>query len=124
MKKRELSYSEKLTSLIVAAAVMSVGLILFKFLPMKIFGREILFDASMHLIVGIFVLYVLWYFVDQNKSWRIPYLFFAAVVVLVISVQRVMANAHNDIGLLAGFIISAIAIIVSRLDYFKDKFSF
>lgn len=124
MKKGDISFSKKIKSLVVAVAIMAIGLILFKYLPMMIYGANILFDASMHLTIAIFVLYVLWYFVDQNKGWRIPYLIFSLVVVAIVSFQRIIANAHNDIGLLIGLVISLIAIVVSRWDYFNGKFDF
>lgn len=121
---KELSVKRKILSLIIAAGVMALGLILFKFVPMSIFGKNILFDASMHLTIAMFVLYVGWYFVDQNKSWRVPYFIFALAVVTIISVQRVLVNAHNDVGLLGGFILSVVAIIISRWKYFHNKFEF
>lgn len=122
--KKVLSVKGKILSLVTAAVIMSLGLILFKFVPMSIFGRDILFDASMHLTVAIFALYVVWYFVDQNKIWRLPFFILAFAVIIIVSVQRIVANAHNDLGLLAGFIISAVAIIISRWKYFRDKFEF
>jgi membrane-associated phospholipid phosphatase len=122
--KRELSFKGKILSLVLAAVFMAVGLVLFKYIPMSIFGKDILFDASMHLTITMFVLYVVWYFVDQNEKWRIPYFILALVVITIISVQRVLVNAHNDIGLLAGFIISVVAIIISRWGYFHNKFNF
>ena len=121
---KELSVKEKIRSLIIAAVIMAVGLILFKFIPMEIFGENILSDASMHVTVASLILYILWYFVDQNKSWRIPFFIFAAAVIIIVSVQRVIANAHNDIGLLAGLLLSIFAIMASRWKYFKRRVSF
>jgi membrane-associated phospholipid phosphatase len=121
---KELSAGEKIRSIVIAALIMAIGLIFFKFVPMSIFGRDILFDASMHLTVACLVLYILWYFVDQNKSWRIPFFIFSAAVVIIISEQRVIADAHNDIGLLAGLLLSIIAIAVSRWKYFRRRISF
>ncbi|MBS3077178.1 hypothetical protein J4233_02800 [Candidatus Pacearchaeota archaeon] len=122
--KKELSLERKILSLAIAAVIMALGLLLFKFVPMSLFGRDILFDASMHLTIAIFILYVVWYFVDQNKNWRAPYFFLSLTVIVIISVQRVLVNAHNDVGLLVGFAISAIAIIISRWRYFQGKFEF
>ena len=122
--KKELSLERKILSLAIAAVIMALGLLLFKFVPMSLFGRDILFDASMHLTIAIFILYVVWYFVDQNKNWRAPYFFLSLTVIVIISVQRVLVNAHNDVGLLVGFAISAIAIIISRWRYFQCKFEF
>ena len=122
--KRDLSFREKVLSLVIAAVIMILGLLLFKFIPMSLFGRDILFDASMHLTFTIFALYVVWYFIDQNRNWRIPYFVFAVAVVIIVSVQRIFTNAHNDLGLLAGLIVSVVAIIVSRWKYFHNKFEF
>jgi len=122
--EKDISFKKNVRSLIIAAIVMIVGLALFKFVPMSLFGEDILFDASMHLTIAIFVLYAFWYFIDQNKGWRLPYFIFSIAAIVVVSVQRIIANAHNDIGLLVGFIISAIAIVVSRWGYFHDKFDF
>jgi len=114
----------QIKSLVTAAVVMAIGLLIFKFLPMKLFGNDILFDASLHITTACFILYVVWYFVDQNKNWRIPFLAFAVLVLAIISFQRIVVNAHNDIGLLGGLSLSLFAIIVSRPDYFKKKFHF
>lgn len=115
---------KKIKSLITAGLVMASGLILFKFIPMHIWGRDILFDASLHLTATIFALYILWYFIDQNKKWRMPFLAISLIIIFVVSTQRIIEYAHNDIGLLLGLAISVFAIAVSRPDYFKGKFDF
>ena len=91
---------------------------------MQIWGSGILFDASFHITATIFALYILWYFIDQNKKWRMPFLVLSLAVVIIVAMQRILADAHNDVGLLIGLIISASAIVVSRWDYFKGKFDF
>lgn len=121
MKK---SMKRKIESIFICLVMMFFGLLIFKFLPMKLFGNEILFDASMHVVLASFVLYVAWYFVDQNKSWRIPYFIFAVFVLFIIGVQRVLVNAHNDLGLLLGIIISITSIVISDWSYFHNKISF
>ncbi len=121
---KELTPNKKILSLIIAAIVMALGLILFKYVPMSIFGKDILFDASMHITIAVFILYVIWYFIDQNKQWRMPYLVLALAVVVVIAVQRIISNAHNDLGILMGLLISLLAIVLSRWSYFHDKFNF
>ena len=114
----------KIRSLAICLVIMAFLLFLFKFLPMRFFGQDILFDASMHIVVASFVLYLGWFFIDKNKSWKIPYFIFAIFVLLVISIQRISANAHNDIGLLGGVIISIISIVISNWHYFHNKISF
>jgi len=116
--KKELKY------LICTAILMTIGLLLFKFIPMKLFGKDILFDASMHITIACFVLYIIYFFIDENKNWRIPYFILAFAVLVVIAVQRVISNAHNDIGLLAGLLISIISIIIPRWNEFGRRVKF
>jgi hypothetical protein len=114
----------KINALIKAGAIMSIGLFLFKLLPMEVFGRDIKFDASAHITITIFLLYFIWFFIDQNKSWRTIYFIFSLVVICIVSIQRILVDAHNDIGLLLGLCLSLIAIVSSQKKYFKDKFKF
>ena len=114
----------QIKSLIICFLIMAFGLIILKFIPMNIFGENILFDASMHITLTIFILYVVWYFIDQNRKWRISYLIFSALVIAIVAADRVLKNAHNEIGLLLAIILSCLAIIISRWDYFKGKLEF
>ena len=115
---------KKLIAIFRAFYIMIIGLLILKYLPMVLYGSNILFDASAHITFISFILYIVWYFIDQNKGWHIPYFIFIFLILAIVSFQRIIDNAHNDIGLLAGLIISLAAIIYSRQDYFKDKFSF
>ena len=119
-----MTFFEKIKALAIAFVIMSAGLAIFKFLPMYIWGSDILFDASTHVTTAIFLLYVAWFFIDQNKSWHTPFFIFSLVIITIISMQRILVFAHNDIGLLEGFSISLLAIILSRWSYFKKKLSF
>jgi Ca2+/Na+ antiporter len=119
-----MTFKDKIQALAITFVIMSFGLGLFKFLPMYIWGADILFDASMHITTAMFLLYVAWFFIDQNKSWHTPFFIFCLTVITIISMQRILVFAHNDVGLLAGFSISLLAIIVSRWSYFKEKLSF
>lgn len=107
-----------------ALCVMVIGLFLFKWIPMQIWGNDILFDASFHITATIFALYIIWFFIDQNKKWQTSFFVFCFLVLGIVSFQRISVNAHNDIGLLAGLIISVSAIIYSQFDKFEDKFKF
>lgn len=104
--------------------IMVLGLIILKFFPMEIYGKDILFDASAHIVVAGFILYVFWFFIDQNKNWRVPYLVFSFVALGVISVQRILRGKHNDIGILLGFFILFIGIVVPRWKKFKKELDF
>lgn len=73
----------QLKQLLIAGVITAVGLLLFKYLPMSMWGRDILFDASGHIAGAMFVLYVLWFFIDQNRQWRTPFFIFAGVVLIV-----------------------------------------
>jgi len=119
-----LTKKQKFISIIKTGIIMFLGLLLFKFLPQQIFGKEILFDASFHLTIAILILYTLWYFIDQNAKWRMPYIIFSIIVITLVSMQRMLSNEHNDIGLLIALLISFISIIIPRWDYFKGKFNF
>jgi|SRR3990167_174428 len=90
--------------------IMLVGLYLFKWYPMSKYGDNILYDASAHIVFGSFILYTLYFFI--NKSWRIPFFTFSFAVLSVISFQRISVNAHNDVGLLLGVIISIVSIAI------------
>lgn len=104
--------------------IMGVGLILFKYIPMYFYGKDIFFDASSHVVWTGWGLYVLWFFVDQKKAWRIPYLIFSAVILVIMSIQRIVANQHNEIGVMLGLIIILIAIILPRWKEFKGGIEF
>lgn len=119
-----LATKRKLKSIFICIVLMAFGLLALKFLPMRLFGNDILFDASMHIVVASFILYVLWFFIDQNKNWEVPYFIFSLVVLLIIGIQRILVNAHNDLGLLMGIVIAIISIVVSRGHYFMNKISF
>jgi membrane-associated phospholipid phosphatase len=62
--------------------------------------------------------------IDQNKTWRIPFFIFSLVVLSIISLQRILVFAHNDIGLLLGFLLGAVAIIASQWQYIRNKIHF
>ena len=120
---RKITY-KKLGALMKAGSIMVLGLLLFKLIPMQIFGEDIRFDASAHITITMFCLYVVWFYVDQNRSWRTPFFVFALVVISIVSLQRLMVNAHSDVGLLGGLIISLVAIVYSQKEYFRSKFRF
>lgn len=103
---------------------MALGLAIFKFIPMEIWGRDILFDASAHLTITSFVLYTIWFFIDQNKNWHTPFFVFCALVLSVIAFQRIEANAHNDVGLLLGLLVSIVSIGIAERNNLKRKFRF
>jgi hypothetical protein len=114
----------QIKSLVFAGVLMSLGLFLLKFVPMQIWGDEILFDASFHITIASFILYIIWFFVDQNRTWKTPFFLLVILVFSVISFQRIEANAHNDIGLFLGLIISAISIYFSNTKIKKGKLKF
>ena len=114
----------KIQALLKTGSVMIVGLLIFKLLPMEIFGKDIKFDASAHITIAMFCLYFIWFFIDQNKSWRTIYFIFSLAVISIISIQRILVDAHNDVGLLLGLLLSLFAITSSQVKYFKNKFKF
>ncbi|MDO8623589.1 MAG: hypothetical protein Q7R52_05055 [archaeon] len=118
------THQDKIKALFSTALLMGIGLVLFKYIPTYLFGTNILFDASMHIVVASFILYLLYFFVDQNKSWRIYYLIFSLAVLIIISIQRIISNNHNDIGLLFGIVISIVSIMIPRWKELNRKFKF
>lgn len=102
---------------------MVLGILALKALPMLVWG-DILYDASMHLTIAIFVLYILWFFIDQDRKWRVPFFVFSAVVLTIISLQRIESNAHNDIGLLLGLLVSTISIYLGNPKAFHKYLEF
>ena len=121
MKKRVYLQIKKI---MITSLIMFLGILIFKFLPMLLFKRNILFDASMHIIIASLILYIIYFFVDQNKSWRIPYFIFCLAVITIISIQRIISNAHNDIGILLGILISIISIIIPNWKEIRNKIRF
>ncbi|MBI5404961.1 MAG: phosphatase PAP2 family protein [Candidatus Kerfeldbacteria bacterium] len=116
--------SHQVRAIVVAGFVIATELFFLKYIPMWVWGNNIRFDASMHIATAIFVLYVLWFFIDQNKNWRTPFFIFSALVLFVISVQRIADNAHNDIGLLLGLLAGLTGIGASQWGKFKKRLKF
>ncbi len=110
--------------LIETAVLTLAGLVLFKYIPMMIFGNNILFDASSHVAWTSFGLYFLWFFIDQNKYLRIPYMLLASVILILMAVQRIFAGEHNEIGVLLGFFVAGMAIIIPRWREFRRGIKF
>ena len=104
--------------------IMVIGLVLFKYNPMYLYGRDILFDASSHIVWTSWGLYVLWFFIDQKKSWRIPYFIFAAGILVIMAIHRIYSNNHNEIGIMLGLAIAGIAIVLPRWNEFKKGVKF
>jgi hypothetical protein len=122
--KLKANTKQKLAWILWTAIIMAAGLILFKYIPMYIYGKDIQFDASSHIVWTSFVLYVLWFFIDQKKSWRIPYFIFSGAILIIMGIQRIVVGAHNEIGLMLGLAIAAIAIIIPRWKEFKKGVRF
>lgn len=115
---------EQIKKIILAGIVIYSGIFLFKLIPMQIFGEHILFDASFHLSTAIFILYIFWFFVDQNKKWRTIYFFFSMLILAIIAFQRILTNNHNDFGLLLGLVIGALGIGIAEIKQLKGKLKF
>jgi membrane-associated phospholipid phosphatase len=101
-----------------------IGLIIFKYIPMHIYGKDILFDASSHVAWTGFGLYFIWFFVDQNKSWRIPFFILSGVILIFMSIQRILEHQHNELGIMLGFFVIGLAIIIPRFKEFRKRLKF
>lgn len=105
---------KNLKNWIYTALLMALGLALFKFLPMYFFGENILFDASMHIVVASFVLYSIYLTIHNKKIWKASYIGFSLMVLILIAIERIISYHHNLIGVLFGFAISIASIIIPR----------
>lgn len=124
VEKSKIRKRNQVSWLIWTAIIMMMGLFFLKIVPMQMYGENILFDASAHVTITVFILYLLWFYVDQNKKWRIPYLIFSLVVLTLVSLQRIVVEKHDGTGLLLGFILSVISILIPRWNKLKNKFEF
>lgn len=115
---------KQLTWILWTTIIMLAGIILLKYIPMYLYGEDILHDASNHVLWAIWGLYIAWFFVDQKKSWRIPYFVFAGAVVIIISVQRIIANQHNEVGIILALVIAWLAIVAPRWGEFSKEVEF
>ncbi len=107
---------QKIMLLLLTWILTAIGLILFKYIPMYIYGNEILYDASSHMAWAGFGLYFLWtLFIENKKRLKIPYFIFSSIILIFMGIQRILAEQHNLIGVLLGLSVSAIAIIVPRI---------
>jgi len=115
---------EELKHIIIAGFVTIIGLIIFKLIPMYLYGKDILFDASAHIAIAIFVLYIGWFFINKNKSWKLPYFILSFFVLTIFALQRIVTQNHNDIGLLMGLFVGVISITISEWKYLHNKIRF
>jgi len=122
--REKLTFSQKLHRIVTSVFVAAVGLFLFKLVPMVFWGATVEFDASFHVTVAILVMYVLWFLIDQNPKWRTPYITVATAVILVVAIQRLLVDAHSDVGILLAFVIGVIAIGSAEWESVKGKLSF
>jgi len=114
----------QLKEILIAGIVILIGLLLFKYIPMYYFGNGILFDASLHIAFTIFVLYVVWFFIDHLKNWRIPYFIFCGVILIIVAIQRMFSYNHNEVGLILGLVLGVLAIGISQWKKIRNKFEF
>ncbi len=104
--------------------IMLTGLILFKYIPMSIYGQNILFDASAHVVWTMFILYFGWFFIDQDKNMRIFYFIISVGILVIISIQRIIAHEHNEVGILLGFLVGSLGILIPRWKEFLRNLEF
>ena len=115
---------KQITWILWTTIIMISGMILLKYIPMYLYGKDILYDASNHVLWTIWGLYIVWFFVDQKKSWRLPYFVFAGALVIIIAIQRIIANQHNEVGIILALIIAWLAIVAPRWGEFKKEVEF
>ncbi len=119
-----LAFEEKLKRIAVSGLVMAGGLVLFKFLPQYIWGPDITFDASFHIIFMAFFLHIGWFFIDQVPNWRTPYLIIATGLLIIVAIHRIIEEAHDEFGVMLGIAVAGGAVLVAHWQYFKQHLSF
>lgn len=113
--KKERTVKQKIKLAVWTAAIMFVGLIIFKYIPMAIWGKDILFDASSHVAWTTWGLYAIFLFIiSTKKSWKVPYFIIAGLIIIAMAIQRIIAHEHNLIGVLLGFAVVTSAILIPR----------
>jgi len=109
--------TKKIKQLFFTGILIIIGQILFKYLPIKIFGENILFDSSNHVAGTVFILYIIYSFysfTEKNKKWKIFYFILSVIVIIIVAIQRIIAKEHNLFGVTLGFIIAGLAIAIPR----------
>jgi hypothetical protein len=101
-------------NILLTGILMALGLIILKYIPMYIWGKNILFDASAHLTITIFILYIGYFFLSRRTNLHPVYFLFCLSAITIVSLQRIISNAHNDIGLLLGLILSTASIAIAN----------
>ncbi len=112
--KQKLGITKKVESLGLAILVMGGGLILFKLIPMLIWGKNILFDASMHVIIASLILYIVYLPIEHNKHLKFSYVLFSIIVLVFVGVQRYSVYEHNLFGIALGLLISFAGILIAK----------
>ncbi len=110
MKKENKNNIKKI---ILTALFMLIFITLLKFLPIKDYGKNIQFDASLHLTITIFIIYSLWLFFKNERNSKLFFIL-AIIAVALVSLQRILVQAHNAFGLLSAFLLSIISIILAE----------
>ena len=115
--KKKLGITKKVESLGYTILIMILGLVVFKCLPMLIWGKYILWDASTHIVLLSLILYVIYLIFEHNKYMRFIYVLFAIVALVFVGVQRYASMQHNLIGIVLGLLIAFFAIYIPRRRY-------
>lgn len=106
----------KIAIIFQTAILTLIGLILFKYIPMYLYGEYILYDASSHMAWTSFGLYTIWLIINHIKKIKVPYIIISALILVGMAIQRILSYNHNVIGVLLGLIVALVAIIIPRYD--------
>jgi len=98
--------------LVYSTILMVIGSLLFKILPEYIYGKDILFDASRHVMTLALGLYFLYYFVQRKENWKLNYIIFSSGILCFMGVQRILSGEHNEYGVLIGYALAGIAVFL------------
>lgn len=111
MKKKEVKKNQlKIKKILVLIVFITIFTFLFKVIPMKLFGEDILFDASLHIMATSFILFLFWDLVFEKWKHRVIYIGFSFIVLAIVGIHRIVYLKHNLFGLTLGLGLSIISI--------------
>ncbi len=99
--------------LVYSTIFMVIGSLVFKTLPEYLYGNDILFDASRHIMtlsLGLYFIYAI--FIQKKENWKLNYVIFSAMLLGFMGVQRILSGEHNEYGVLLGYALAGLAVFV------------
>ena len=67
---------------------------------------------------------ILLHLLDYVNQREIPYFIFSGVLIIIVSLQRIIAQEHNEVGIILALLIGAVSIIIPRWKEFMGGVKF